>query len=470
MYQEVHIGEVVSELERDNLLPAIVFRTSRAQCDQDSRNAGNTNRLKLTVPKQHQIKEFIDAVITKYDMDRDLVTTHPQYNSLVNSGVGAHHAGQLLIWRLLLEELMSAGLLRVLVATGTVAAGVDFPARTVVITADSKRGSDGFKSLTASEFQQMSGRAGRRGKDTVGFCIAAPAKFCNAETVLKISNKKPEALVSAYYPSPSTVLNLLRYRNADDLRYTVQRSLASFMDKLEAKEYLAEAQDLEDNIESANLGDSAYKKRKKRIKRLRTQAEAMERKQVDLLDMTLKGLNALGYLEGTGLSAKGFWAAQLCTSLVLELAEAIDSGIFEGGSAEDFAAIIAAITADEYRTYLDYNKDPLTPEMVKKLEQILKKVSDVGLPGVSENKKVVLSASYTVLVWMQSKDWQEFRSLLELFKVAEGDAARLITQTAEQLNQINRLYESHPKLALVAETARRLLLRPPLTEVINLDF
>src|SRR5690606_25756804 len=114
------------------------------------------------------IKQKIEEIAARYDLDVSLVHSHPQDASLLTSGVGAHHAGQLLMWRLILEELMAASLLRILVATGTVAAGVDFPARTVMITAHTRRGAEGYQKLTSSEFQQMSGRAGRRGKDTVG--------------------------------------------------------------------------------------------------------------------------------------------------------------------------------------------------------------------------------------------------------------------------------------------------------------
>ncbi len=177
MRAPVTIAQVVTELDRHNLMPCIVFRSSRNQCDVDAERAHTNPRLHLPPTHQRDIKVKIQEILHTYDMDADLVFSHPHYKALVTTGIGAHHAGQLLMWRLMLEELMAAGVLRVLVATGTVAAGVDFPARTVVITAHSKRGAEGFNPLTASEFQQMSGRAGRRGKDTVGFCVAAPSAF-----------------------------------------------------------------------------------------------------------------------------------------------------------------------------------------------------------------------------------------------------------------------------------------------------
>ncbi len=82
---------------------------------------------------------------------------------LVNAGVASHHAGHIPSWKLVIEKMMSAGLLNAIFATSTVAAGVDFPARTVVISNADTRGNDGWRSLTANELQQMTGRAGRRG-------------------------------------------------------------------------------------------------------------------------------------------------------------------------------------------------------------------------------------------------------------------------------------------------------------------
>ncbi len=481
MRGEVHIADIALELERQNLLPAIIFRTSRNQCDVDAQAAANHKALRLAPPEQHALRKKIAELMARYEVDGELITSHPQYQGLTQTGVGAHHAGQLLTWRLLLEELMAEGYLRILVATGTVAAGVDFPARTVVITAHSRRGAEGYTSLTAAEFQQMSGRAGRRGRDTVGFCLAAPAPFCDARALLKISKRPPEPLRSSYFPGPSTVLNLLRYRNVDDLRFTVGRSLASFVDKKAAQELETEAAQLEaerggaddaadvDDEENSGGKNPPAKRIGKKIRRFRKQAEELKGRQLDLLEQALAGLRNLGYLEGVSLSPKGYWAANLCTSLVLELAELIESGIFENVSAERLAAIIASIAGDEHRTYLNTKNPPLAKDDIEKISAVLRRVGETTMAGVSETRQVLPSAANTVLMWMNAETWQEFRGLLTLSGVAEGDAARLLTQTAEQLNQLTRLTETHQQLVYRAEEAKRRILRPPLTEGLNLE-
>ena len=495
MREEINIVDIVIELERDDLLPAILFRTSRNQCDIDAQRATTNRGLHLAPHKQRELQLAVKEIMLRYEMDEDLISTHPQYSGLLMTAIGAHHAGQLLMWRLLLEELMAAGLLRVLVATGTVAAGVDFPARTVVITAHSRRGSEGFQNLTASEFQQMSGRAGRRGRDTVGFCIAAPAPFCDARALLKISKQPPEPLVSAYFPGPSTVLNLLRYRNVDDLRYTVDRSLAAFTDRKHSRNLEAEARELEQGLspelrtalasalKTGGGADTAdednplphiartrdEKKLIKRIRRTYRQAQEYQGRQLALVDSALSGLRKLKYLEGINLSEKGYWAANLCTSIVLELAELIESGVLAGLSAERLVAIVSSIAGDEHRQYLESKNPPLNKEDVERITSIIEPVGKSQMPGVSPTRKVLPSAAETVVTWMHSENWQAFRSILVLSGVAEGDAARLITQTADHLNQLTRLMTTHPELGLRAEEAKRRILRPPLTEGLNLD-
>lgn len=507
MQRDVFLPSIVLELERENLLPAIVFRTARAQCDADIGRIIRNRSLDVSRSTQVAIKSKIYEVIHHYQMDEELIVDHPHYEALLTTGIGAHHAGQLLMWRLLLEELMQAGLLRVLVATGTVAAGVDFPARTVVITAHSRRGSEGFQTYTSSEFQQMSGRAGRRGKDTVGFCIVSPSRFCDGRAVLDIAKRPPEPLVSAYYPSPSTVLNLLRYRNADDLVYTVERSLAAFVDRKEALKLKEEAQDVRAQLgnhtklhggqhegNSVNVADESLdyvdsdmqdgndvdshtksavlqvsdsktaKKQRKKAKRLERQAQELEERQVTLLNKVIAGLTSLGYIEEQNLSPKGHWASNICTNIVLELGEVVESGIFVGASPEKFVAIVASIAGDPYRRYLQSKGGIFSDEEFDTLKTILTKVRGLGIPGVLQGGGVIVDAAHTALIWMHANSWQEFRGLISLVGVQEGDVARLITQTSEHLNQLMRLSDSFPELAKKAELAKLRILRPPLTE------
>jgi len=464
---EFPVNQILVELSGDNLLPAILFRSSRRQCDIDVERVADSRIGRLEPAKQKILKDEVFSIIAKYGFEQEIITKHPHYLALINTGVGAHHAGQLLMWRLVLEELMTRGLLRLMVATGTVAAGVDFPARTVVVTAHSKRGSEGFRVISSSEFQQMSGRAGRRGKDSVGICLVAPGPFSDARIINEVSKKPAEPLKSAYYAAPSTALNLLKYRNVDDLKFTVSKSLASFLDRKGANAIREEANKAQEEIDAdKTMPNELRKKSLKRVRRRLTEADVLEGRQRAVLENSLQGLERLGHVENGALTEKGYWAAELCTSLVLELAEAVDEGIFFDLDVESLVGLIASISGDSHRVYFSLKSNPIKKDLYLQMETVIERVKAL-YTDTSSDLKVLPDAALTALTWMDSKNWAEFAGLLRLNGVAEGDAARVLTQTADHLNQLARLKESHPDLAECAIEGRKRILKPPLSEVVT---
>lgn len=467
MFEEFPVTKIIASLAADSLLPAILFRTSRRQCDIDIERLSIAKKAILSSAAQEKLRAEIESIMRSYNVEPAAITGHLHFPALITTGVGAHHAGQLLIWRLVLEELMSRGLLRMMIATGTVAAGVDFPARTVVITAHSKRGSDGFKVLTSSEFQQMSGRAGRRGKDAVGICVIAPGPYSDARVIHSLVKLPAEPLRSAYYAAPSTVLNLLKFRNVDDLKFTVSKSLAAFLDKKAARAFTEEAHIRQAEAERNDHMPAEHKKRTlRRVRRMIHEAELLEVRQDDLLNKSLEGLRKLGYVDGGSLSEKGYWAADLCTSLVLELAEAIYDGLFDDLTVEQLVGMVASIAGDPHRNYFGLKPNPIKKDKFKQLEKIVARVRECYSNPAASEVAVIPDAALTVMTWMEAGEWTEFASLLRLAGVAEGDVSRLVTQTADHLNQLSRLIDSHRDLAELAQAGRKKILRPPLIEAI----
>jgi superfamily II RNA helicase len=138
--------------------------------------------------------------------------------------------------------MMSAGVLNAIFATSTVAAGVDFPARTVVVSNADTRGNDGWRPLQASELQQMTGRAGRRGKDNVGFVVLAPGQFQNPKKIAELLRSNPDPLESRFRATYTSLLNLLdAFGNFEQVREIAQKSFAyrataTQIDKLKRQE------------------------------------------------------------------------------------------------------------------------------------------------------------------------------------------------------------------------------------------
>ena len=154
---------------------------------------------------------------------------HRQMWHLRNAGVAAHHSGHLPAWKLLIEHLMTEGLLDAVFATSTVAAGVNFPARSIVFLNSDRYNGREFVPLNATEFHQMTGRAGRRGKDHIGFAVAIPGKFMDLRLVADLCTSPPENVLSQIKVDFSMVLNLLLSHTPEKIKAIFQRSFATYL-------------------------------------------------------------------------------------------------------------------------------------------------------------------------------------------------------------------------------------------------
>lgn len=219
---EIPPPQLIAALRSYNLLPAIIFMPTRRRCDESA--------LEVAQRKQNLNQERIDArrkIFLEYAEQNPEISQHKHKNTVIRAGVASHHAGHIPAWKLLVEKMMSAGLLDAIFATTTVAAGVDFPARTVVISNADTRGNDGWRSLQASELQQMTGRAGRRGKDNVGFVVLAPSNFQNPPRIATLLKSPPDALQSQFRATYSSLLNLLdAYGSFSQVREIAEKSFA----------------------------------------------------------------------------------------------------------------------------------------------------------------------------------------------------------------------------------------------------
>lgn len=219
---EMPPATLLSALGFYNLLPAIIFMPTRRRCDQAASDAAIARR-DPNAERVEQRRAFMKDFVAEHPEVRG----HRHWNTILRGGVASHHAGHIPGWKLVIEKLMSAGLLDAIFATATVAAGVDFPARTVVLTGADARTAGGWRMLSASELQQMTGRAGRRGKDNVGFVVAAPGLHQDPEVIAKQLKAPPDPLVSQFRATYTTLLNLLdAYGSFAPVREIAEKSFA----------------------------------------------------------------------------------------------------------------------------------------------------------------------------------------------------------------------------------------------------
>ncbi len=220
---EIPPPKLISSLRKYDLLPAIIFLPTRRKCDEAALEVAADKSQKTDAEKQHARFEIFEEFLA----ENPEIKQHKHRKVLVHGGIASHHAGHIPAWKLLIEKMMSRGLLNAIFATSTVAAGVDFPARTVVISNADTRGNDGWRQLEASELQQMTGRAGRRGKDNVGFVVLAPGQFQNPPRIAKLLKSPPDPLQSQFRATYSSLLNLLdAYGNFAQVREIAEKSFA----------------------------------------------------------------------------------------------------------------------------------------------------------------------------------------------------------------------------------------------------
>src|SRR5438105_2928168 len=219
---EMPPANLLAALGSYNLLPAIVFLPTRRRCDEAASEAALSRRTAKDDRREAR-RDFMRSFVE----DHPEVRNHRHWETIVRGGIASHHAGHLPAWKLVIEKMMSAGLLDAIFATATVAAGVDFPARTVVVTVADRRSARGWQSLTASELQQMTGRAGRRGKDRVGFIVAAPGPHQNPQRIAQLLGAPPDDLESQFRATYTSLLNLLdAFGSFDQVRTIAERSFA----------------------------------------------------------------------------------------------------------------------------------------------------------------------------------------------------------------------------------------------------
>ncbi|MBW4642254.1 MAG: RNA helicase [Goleter apudmare HA4340-LM2] len=299
------IAYTLSQLQQRDMLPAIYFIFSRRGCDKAVAEVGD---LWLVNNDESQVlRRQIDDFLTRNPEAGRSGQIAPLYR-----GVAAHHAGILPAWKVLVEELFQQGLIKVVFATETLAAGINMPARTTVISTLSKRTDNGHRLLNASEFLQMAGRAGRRGMDKQGHVVTVQTPFEGAKEAAYLATSQPDPLVSQFTPSYGMVLNLLQTHTIEQARELIERSFGQYMatlhlrpdyDEIEAIQ--TELAQIQAQIAAVDENELAvYEKLRQRLKverqLLRTlQQQAQEQRQEQLAMM-------LGFaVSGTLLSLKG---------------------------------------------------------------------------------------------------------------------------------------------------------------------
>jgi ATP-dependent RNA helicase HelY len=223
--------DVVAILDSAVLLPAITFVFSRAGCDAAVKQCLRSPLRLTTEEERAQIAEVIDHRCGDL-ADADLaVLGYYEWREGLMRGLAAHHAGLLPVFRHTVEELFTAGLVKAVFATETLALGINMPARTVVLERLVKFNGEQHAPLTAGEYTQLTGRAGRRGIDIEGHAVVLwhPGDDISEPTaVAGLASTRTFPLRSSFTPSYNMTINLVHRMGPEQAHRLLEQSFAQY--------------------------------------------------------------------------------------------------------------------------------------------------------------------------------------------------------------------------------------------------
>jgi len=418
------MGDVIKILKTYNLLPAIFFLKSRSDCNRAVEMYHEN--LDESLDRKQERNQLVLDFIQQYPILAD----HAQIFKLRKLAVGAHHSGQLPMWKLVIEALMTRGLLDAVFATSTVAAGVNFPARTVVIMNSDRFNGSEFVPLDSTQFHQMTGRAGRRGADQIGFAVTIPGKFMDLPLVVQLNHSPPTRIDSQIQINFSMVLNLLLSHTPSEINQLLEKSFATYL-----------------ILKTRRL---SHKKKKEARTRLWREFQRH-----------LRFLQKENFVsEEESLTEDGIWTTQLRVDQPLLIAQGFREQIFPKDNPALLAALIASFVNE--RDCDDAKIEHLASSellemhenMIHALRPLARRMSMHGFSA----RPLFLKPALTVYSWAKGETW---RDVVKLSGMAEGDLAMMMIRTADNLRHTATLGEYFPEVADRSYQAISCILREP---------
>jgi superfamily II RNA helicase len=410
--------ELIEELGELAMLPAIVFIFSRAACD-DAVGHCLSDGLRLADPDERaeirrRCEERTDALA-----DADLrVLDYGGWITGLEAGVAAHHAGMIPAYREAVEDCFSAGLLKVVFATETLSLGINMPARTVVIERLVKVREHGRSGLTSGEYAQLTGRAGRRGLDSVGHAVVPWAPQVSFAEVAALATSPAPDLRSSFRPTYNLAVNLVRRYPADRAHYVLDRSFAQFLD--------------------------------------RRHHHALSLR----LDRALTLLEARGHVDvgEWRLTGRGEVLARIYHESDLLVAEALLDGVFDGLDPPGMAAVVSACTFEVRAGRWRPEAQPPHPvagpldRLAALAEGLRDEEQEARLPRTRPAEPGFAEAAWR---WARG---ERLERVLERAELAPGDFVRNVKQLVDLLRQL-AVIAPDPATAAAAAAASRAVVR-----------
>ncbi|GAA4821708.1 DEAD/DEAH box helicase [Nocardioides caeni] len=220
--------DLIEQLQRKHLLPAIDFIFSRAGCDAAVQQCLDANLRLTDAAERDEVIEFVEQSLGGLPSEDLAVLGYHDFLDAASRGVAAHHAGMLPAFKECVEELYLRGLIKIVFATETLALGINMPARTVVLEKLTKWNGETHADITPGEYTQLTGRAGRRGLDVEGHAIVLWQPGMNPRELAGLASTRTYPLRSSFRPSYNMAVNLVDAYGRHRARELLELSFAQF--------------------------------------------------------------------------------------------------------------------------------------------------------------------------------------------------------------------------------------------------
>ncbi|MGZ6975709.1 MAG: DEAD/DEAH box helicase [Acidimicrobiia bacterium] len=220
--------ELVELLAEQTMLPAIAFIFSRAACDDAVKQCLAAGLRLTSSDERKELRRIAEARMSNLSEEDLVALGHDDWRAGFEAGIAAHHAGLVPPMKEAVEEGFAAGLVKVVFATETLSLGINMPARSVVIEKLSKFTGEHHEFLTPGEYTQLTGRAGRRGIDDVGYAIVCWSPFVPFDQVAGLASRRTYALTSSFRPTYNMAANLVARYPAEVAHHLLNLSFAQY--------------------------------------------------------------------------------------------------------------------------------------------------------------------------------------------------------------------------------------------------
>lgn len=218
----------VALLQRRQLLPVLYFIFSRQQCDEAAESCLRAGLMLTTAEQRVLIRQLIAERLSEYDRSELEILGIDGFTKRLEAGIAAHHAGLIPAFKEIIETCFIRGLIQIVFATETLALGVNLPARSVVIERLTRFRGETHEMLTAGEFTQLTGRAGRRGIDVHGDAFVHWSPYVRVEEIADLARSRDFILRSAFRPTYNMAAHLVESFDPSQARHVLSLSFAQF--------------------------------------------------------------------------------------------------------------------------------------------------------------------------------------------------------------------------------------------------